>query len=261
MSKIYGYCRVSTHEQSLERQVKNIKEIYPDSIILKDEYTGRRTDRPEWSKLYPKLEKGQTIVFDSVSRMSRDAEEGFKLYQELFDKGVELVFLKEPYINTEAYREALKGSISVDVDSGDKATDDLIQGIMSAINKFMMAKVKSDIKKAFEQSEKEVEDLRGRVKEGIEIARLNGKQIGRREGDKLDVKKQKPIMNLIRKYSKDFDGSNTDSEVMSILKDLKVMIPDRKRSGQLAYREVSAKLSRNTYYKYKAIMRGESDVQ
>ena len=49
---------------------------------------------------------------------------------------------------------------------------------MAAVNKFMMNKVEQDIFKAFEQSEKEVADLRQRTREGIETARLNGKQIG-----------------------------------------------------------------------------------
>ena len=43
--------------------------------------------------------------------MSRNAEEGFELYKELYDKGVELVFLKEPHINTETYRKALSAQV------------------------------------------------------------------------------------------------------------------------------------------------------
>ena len=49
-------------------------------------------DRPVWSKLYSKLKKGDVVVFDEVSRMSRNAEEGFKVYHELFEKGCQLVF-------------------------------------------------------------------------------------------------------------------------------------------------------------------------
>lgn len=44
---------------------------------------------------------GDTIIFDSVSRMSRNADERIQLYLKLFDKDVNLVFLKEDYINTE----------------------------------------------------------------------------------------------------------------------------------------------------------------
>lgn len=250
--KIYGYVRVSTMEQNIQRQIKNIKAQYPEAIIYQDEYTGRKMDRPAWSKLYQKVKKGDVIVFDSVSRMSRDAEEGFSVYQKLYDMGCELIFLKEPHINTEAYREALNGSISVDVKSGDKDTDDLISGVMTAINKFMMAKVKGDIKKAFEQSQKEVDDLRQRVKEGMANS---DKQIGRQTGDKLNIKKAEPIKALIREYSRDFDGHNSDAEVLAILATKTITVPSKKRNGKVEDREISAKLSRNTLYKYKKEMK------
>ena len=269
--KKYGYVRVSTMEQNIERQIKNIKAQYPEAIIIQDEYTGTKMDRPAWSKLYPKLKKGDLVVFDSVSRMSRDAEEG-----DLYERGCDLVFLKEPHINTESYREALKGSVTVDVKSGDKDTDDLISGIMTALNKFMLAKVKADIKKAFDQAEKEVMDLRQRVKEGMAVAKENNERliikygsvekamedptwsdIGRSEGDKLHIKKAEPIKALIRKYSRDFDGTLSDTEVLGVLSTKTVKIPTKKRSGKVEEREISAKLSRNTLYKYKKQMREE----
>ena len=43
-------------------------------------------------------------MFDSVSRMSRDAEEGFQVYQDLYKKGIELIFLKEHHIDTMTYK-------------------------------------------------------------------------------------------------------------------------------------------------------------
>lgn len=52
-----------------------------------------------------------TIVFDSVSRMSRNATEGVELYMDLFNKGVNLVFLKESYINTEVYKSTIEQTI------------------------------------------------------------------------------------------------------------------------------------------------------
>ena len=38
-SKVYGYCRVSTMKQSIERQIRNVKAVYPDAVIVVDEYT------------------------------------------------------------------------------------------------------------------------------------------------------------------------------------------------------------------------------
>ena len=80
-SKLYGYCRISTKKQSIDRQIRNIKKEYPSAIILTEEYTGTKLDRPEWSKLYKNIKAGDTIIFDEVSRMSRNAEEGFKLLE------------------------------------------------------------------------------------------------------------------------------------------------------------------------------------
>ena len=55
---------------------------YPTAHIVQEAYTGTSILRPEWSKLYRVLKDGDTVVFDSVSRMSRNAEEGFSLYEE-----------------------------------------------------------------------------------------------------------------------------------------------------------------------------------
>ena len=103
---IYGYCRISTAKQSIERQIRNIKAEYPTAHIVQEAYTGTSIFRPEWLKLYRVLKAGDTVVFDSVSRMSRNAEEGFALYEDLYHKGIRLVFLKEHHIDTETYKKS-----------------------------------------------------------------------------------------------------------------------------------------------------------
>ena len=103
---IYGYCRISTAKQSIERQIRNIKAAYPTAHIVQEAYTGTSIFRPEWLKLYRVLKAGDTVVFDSVSRMSRNAEEGFALYEDLYHKGIRLVFLKEHHIDTETYKKS-----------------------------------------------------------------------------------------------------------------------------------------------------------
>lgn len=232
MCKVYGYARISTKKQSIERQIRNIKAGYPAAIIVQEVYTGTTAERQAWTKLLKAVQPGDSIVFDSVSRMSRNAEEGFALYQGLFEKGVSLVFIKEPQINTETYREAMEKQIGSTVDSGDEATDELIAAITQAVNRYMMRLAEKQIRIAFDQAEKEVQDLHQRTKEGIETARLAGKQIGQQAGRKLNVKKKAPAMELIRKHSKDFDGQLNDAECMKL-----------------------AGLSRNTYYAYKRELR------
>lgn len=216
----YGYTRKSTPKQSIDRQIRNIKSFFPNAIILQETYTGTKIDRKEWNKLYRVVKVGDTIIFDSVSRMSRNATEGFEAYEALYNRGVHLIFLKEPYINTDVFKNAIAVSVPM--------TGTNIDFILEGVNKYLMAIAKEQIRLAFQQSEKEVEDLHQRTKEGIETARLNGKQIGLTKGTRLTTKKSIAAKEQIRKYSKDFEGTLADTDVMKL-------------TG----------LSRNTYYKYK----------
>ena len=239
---IYGYTRISRAKQNIERQIRNIKAAYPTAIIVQEVFTRTSLNRQEWNKLFNKVKEADVIVFDSVSRMSGNAEEGYKAYQKLYDRGVELVFLKEPHINTSTYKKALDNNLEL--------TGTSVDYILEGVNKYLMSLAKEQIKLAFEQSEKEVRDLHQRTKEGIETARLNGKQIGQKQGAKLNIQKAGPIESIIESKSRDFDGYNTDSEVMAILASEKIIIEDDNRN-----RIISGKISRNTYYKYKRNIR------
>jgi DNA invertase Pin-like site-specific DNA recombinase len=223
---VYGYCRISRKTQSIERQERNIKAEYPAAVIRQEAYTGTKIDRPEWNKLFNKVKAGDTIVFDSVSRMSRNADEGIKAYFELFDRGINLIFLKEHYIDTEIYSNNLKDKIEL------IGTDE--DEIFKGINNYFRKLAEKQIRIAFEQAEKEVTDLHQRTKEGIETARLNGKQIGQPKGSKLTTKKSVAAKEIIKKHSKDFEGTLTDDEVIKL-----------------------AGISRNSYYKYKREVKEE----
>ena len=220
-SNVYGYCRISTKKQSIERQIRNIKELNPNAIIVEEEFTGTKVEgRKKFQNLIKNVKEGETIIFDSVSRMSRNAEEGFKLYEELFNRGVELIFIKEQHINTATYKKALSNNIQM--------TGTAVDSILKGINEYLMALAKEQIKIAFEQSEKEVKDLQQRTKEGLKTAKLNGKVLGNEKGTKLTTKKSIKAKEDIQKYSKDFKGTLKDTEVMKLIG-----------------------ISRNSYYKYK----------
>ncbi|MBQ8692415.1 MAG: recombinase family protein [Synergistaceae bacterium] len=234
MAKVYGYARVSTQQQNIERQVRNILNENKDAVIVRETYTGKTLSRPEFEKLLKTIKPGDTLIFDSVSRMSRNAADGFKLYQDLYTRGVNLVFLNEHHIDTDTYKKELEKLISLEVRTGDGATDDLLKSILDALNKYILKLAEKQIYLAFAQAQKEVDDLRQRTREGIETARRNGKQIGGVAGSKLHVKKQEPIKELIKKHSKDFCGNLNDRDVLAIINNTP-----------------SLHLSRNTYYKYK----------
>lgn len=208
---IYGYARVSTQTQKIERQISNIKAIEPNAVIFTEKVTGTKLDiRKEFNKLLNVVTSGDTIIFDSVSRMSRNAEEGFKLYQELFDKGVELIFIKENYINTSTYKLALNNNVQL--------TGTNVDSILKGVNEYLMILAKEQIRIAFEQAEKEVIDLQQRTKEGMAVAKANGKRIGRQVGDKVTTAKSIEAKKIILKHSKKFNGYLTDNEVMALAK-------------------------------------------
>ena len=76
-----------------------------------------------------------------------------------------------------------------------------------------------------------------RTKEGIETAKLAGKQIGKSKGDTWETKKSKEVKQIILKHSKDFNGTLADADVMTL-------------TG----------LARNTYYKYKKELKEEQGL-
>ena len=221
---IYLYCRISKRTQNIERQKRNLKKAFPDGTIVEEAYTGTTTARPAWTRIFKKAAPGDTIAFDSVSRMSRNAEEGMEVYEELYNRGVNLVFLKEPHINTETYKASL--SQSIPMTGGD------VDFILEGVNRYLIALAKKQIQLAFEQSEKEVRDLRQRTREGLQTPRLNGKHPGVKKGQKLETNKSKAAKQKIIELSRDFEGSNTDNEVRAIIG-----------------------VARGTYYKYKREIR------
>ena len=142
------------------------------------------------------------------------------MYKELFNLGIELVFLKEQHISTSTYRTAISNSIEL---TGNTIADIYIQ----ATNTVLMMLAEEQIRLAFIQSEKEVQDLRDRTREGIVTAKLNGKQVGRMKGSRIQTKKSIECKRKIMKYSRKFNGTLADTDTIKLLN-----------------------ISRNSFYKY-----------
>lgn len=232
---IYGYCRVSTTHQRITRQVTNITELYPEATLIKEYYTGTTQSRPLWDKLMKQLNPGDSIVFDSVSRMSRNADEGFKDYKTLYEFGINLIFLNEPLINTSIFDSTKTNLLEISVKTGNTAIDDYFTGNINLINNLLMALAEEQIKSAFRQSEKEVSDLHSRISQGIREAKKNGTQIGLIKGTTLVTNKSIECKEIIKKHALDFGGTLSDTEVMTL-----------------------CKISRNSYYKYKRELKSQS---
>lgn len=217
---IFGYVRISTKQQSAERQIRNIQKEYPNAYIFQEAYSGTTMERPMWKKLYSRLQSGDVVVMDSVSRMSRSAIDGFKIYEELYSKNIDLIFIKEPQINTTTYKRAKENAIPL--------TNTSIDYILNGINKYLLELAREQIRLAFEVAQKETDDLHQRTREGIFSAKLRGKRPGHRKNTPLIHKKSILCKELILKHAKDFGGTLKDTEIMKM-----------------------ASCSRKTYYKYK----------
>lgn len=154
-SKKLGYVRVSSKDQNEERQIVNMRKCGIDERdIFIDKKTGSNMDRENYQAMKRYARSGDTIVFDSLTRLGRtmnDILEEFKYYEE---QKINLEFLKEPFIN---------------VTYNGNATNDVIQ---SAIQK-----ATATILSAF--AEKERQDIRQRQAEGIALAKSQGKHLGR----------------------------------------------------------------------------------
>jgi len=224
---IYGYVRVSTDKQNIDRQIRNILAVDASAKIYQEIFTGTKTTgRHEFQKLLNKVQSGDTIIFDSVSRMSRNAAEGFELYKKLFDDGVNLVFINEPYINTDVYkatRDALVPMTNTDVDL-----------ILAGVNQYLMKLAEKQVELAFEQAQKERDDLSERTRQGLQTAKLNGKQLGRAKGTVVVTKKSDESKKKILKYSKAFGGDLSDKDLIKLLG-----------------------IDKNTYYKYKKELKSQ----
>lgn len=241
MSKelIFGYARVSTAKQSIKRQIDNIRSAFPDAKIIEECYTGTKLEgRERLNNLIKVVKPGDTIVFDEVSRMSRNAAEGFSLYQELYDRGIRLVFIKEPHLNTDVFKRALDNRIQISVNTGSGATDRFMENIVAALNKLTMDLAKEQIELAFQTAQHEVDFLHQRTSEGVRKAQMAGKQVGREKGSTIETKKAKEMKAKIKKLCKDFSGNLSDSECVEMLK-----------------------IARNTYYKYKRQIKEDMDIK
>ncbi len=231
---VIGIARKSRKTQNIQRQVRNILAQYPNARIVKITHCGATViGYKEFENVINEVKAGKPnkkykLVFDSASRMSRDSDGGCKLYEELFNCNVCIEFLKEPHINTEVYKKVRDNQINIQVSTGNKATDEFMNAIIEAINKYTIELAKEQIKKVFDQAQKELEDLHIRTAEGLVTAKEEGKRVGLPKGTKLTTKKKEKAKEIILKHSKTFNGTLDDTECILL-----------------------AGVCRNSYYTYK----------
>lgn len=148
---VFGYARVSTEAQNLDRQLDAL-EKYGVDMIYNEKMSGTKKNRPELTKLLDRITEGDTVVVESLSRLGRSTKDLIELTETFQSKGVNLVSLKE----------------SIDTNS---PTGKLLFTLMSAIAQF----------------ERNV--IADRTREGLKAARARGRTGGRPGADPEQVKK------------------------------------------------------------------------
>ena len=139
------------------------------------------------------------------------------------------------------YKQASSQKISL---TGEEIADIYIE----ATNRVLQIVARKQIQIAFDQAQKEVDDIHTRVAEGMAAKGAGEKIRKKRKGKKYKTRKETIAKEIIKKNSKTFSGTNSDKEVMQMIKGAlgEAVEKDLKFSG---YQK--AGIDRNTYYKYK----------
>ena len=158
----FGYARVSTEAQNLDRQIDVLKKYGVDHVYT-EKMTGTKKDRPELSKMLDRMTDGDIIVVESLSRLGRSTKDLIELIELFHSKGVHLVSLKE----------------SIDTNT---STGKLLFTLMSAIAQF------------------ERDTIADRTREGLRAARARGRTGGRPKINTDNIKKAIKLYHT-RQYS------------------------------------------------------------
>lgn len=154
---IYGYARVSTSDQNLDRQ-KDALEKYGTDLLFCEKMSGTKKNRPELDKMLSVIQEGDTIVIESLSRLGRSVKNLAELMELFNSKNIRLISLKE----------------TIDTTS---STGRLLFTILSSLAQF----------------ERDV--LVERTREGLDAARSRGRLGGRPKSDDNTVKKAIALYN------------------------------------------------------------------
>ncbi|MBR5317738.1 MAG: recombinase family protein [Lachnospiraceae bacterium] len=246
MGNEYGFLRVSTPHQDIGRQRINILKAYPNAILYEEIHSGGDYNGcVVLNKLLKIVQAGDTIIFDSVSRFTRDNVTGPEEYRRLFKMGVNLVFLNEPYINTDNYRKALEVALP--------RTGTFIDPIIAGVEEALLQLAEQQVQDAFNQANKEMLDIRKRTSQALQKKIAENRilppdqqiRIGTQKGDTFTTKKKQIALERIKEG---IEKGYPDEVIMNnIAGDLKKQLPNSKCKD----------ISRNTYYNYKREILGK----
>ena len=123
MGNYYSYKRISTdtERQNFNRQIKSLEKYATDHNIeyvveFTEEMSAKNfADRPQFLKLDKILQSGDTVVFKDLSRITREAENGYKKYMDWINHGINMVFLDNPTVSTDYIRQMMQTASKQDI--------------------------------------------------------------------------------------------------------------------------------------------------
>ena len=148
----YGYVRVSTKDQNLDRQISAMQEFgISDQNIVLDKQSGKNFDRPGYQQLVTKLKAGDTLIIKSIDRLGRNYDEILEQWRTLTkEKQIAIVVLDMPLLDTRRGKDLMGTFLS-----------DIVLQVLSFV------------------AENERTNIRQRQAEGIAAAKAKGIRFGR----------------------------------------------------------------------------------
>lgn len=152
MQKSFGYIRVSSTDQNIDRQLKDMMDIgIAERDIFIDKQSGKDFDRPQYKALKAILRQGDILYIKSIDRFGRNSREIKKEWEEITQIiGSDVVVIDMPMLDTRQYKDLIGNFVS-----------NLVLEVLSFV------------------AEQERKNIKQRQREGINIAKSKGKHLGR----------------------------------------------------------------------------------
>ena len=165
---IYGYARVSTTEQNLDRQLIALRAAgVPEANIYADKKSGKDFNRPEWKRLVRRLREGDILIVKSIDRFGRSYDEILVEWEWLSKrKKVHLRVLDMPLLDTTAAQGLLAVFIA-----------NIVLQILSFVAETVIANIVLQILSFVAETERQ--QIKARQREGIVAAKARGVRFGR----------------------------------------------------------------------------------
>ncbi|MBN1181121.1 MAG: recombinase family protein [Bacteroidales bacterium] len=182
-----GYARVSTLEQSLDRQLDNLK-AQGCERIYQEKITGTKTQRPELKRMIESLRAGDTLVIESFSRLSRSTKDLLEMVDRLQSMKVNLISLKEQLDTTTATGKLMLTMMSgISQFERDIIAERTAEGLRAARARGRLGGRPKANMKAVEQALKMYDSQKFSIREIAESTKLSMATVNRRIAERKEA--------------------------------------------------------------------------